>query len=258
MTRRKAEFGFVHDADTGDFLRPATREDMLRSLQSESGEYRDGGRRLLVRNGPKVHRVPLPPRSPVNIPAARSRRGEEKRSLRDIIHEAERDKYPFDFAIRNGSGHLQPETEMFDAELVEIMVHSYLVAALWSSSTDEGEPFDAEYDVGNFSDEATQRAIDDVGRFLNTTIDKQNVYDLLLDPMFQSEINVMRGGDSQYRGTKRVFDMAGHDLWLTANGHGAGFWDGDWGDEGDFLTEASKEVGESYIAVDDGGELFLE
>ena len=23
-------------------------------------------------------------------------------------------------------------------------------------------------------------------------------------------------------------EMLGHDLWLTINGHGAGFWDGDW------------------------------
>ena len=31
------------------------------------------------------------------------------------------------------------------------------------------------------------------------------------------------------------WDQAGHDLWLTTRGHGAGFWDGDWPE-----PEASK------------------
>lgn len=29
-------------------------------------------------------------------------------------------------------------------------------------------------------------------------------------------------------GLERTLERAGHDLWLTAQGHGAGFWDGDW------------------------------
>jgi hypothetical protein len=47
----KSAFGFVHDAGTDDFLRPATREDMLQSLKSTSGRYRLGGRSVYVRNG---------------------------------------------------------------------------------------------------------------------------------------------------------------------------------------------------------------
>src|SRR5262245_12754239 len=36
-------------------------------------------------------------------------------------------------------------------------------------------------------------------------------------------------------------ELAGHDFWLTRNGHGAGFWDGDYPDDvGDALTKASK------------------
>ena len=31
----------------------------------------------------------------------------------------------------------------------------------------------------------------------------------------------------KYRGCP-VDEYAGHDFWLTRNGHGAGFWDGDW------------------------------
>lgn len=35
-------------------------------------------------------------------------------------------------------------------------------------------------------------------------------------------------------------DMAGHDLILTANGHGTGFWDRGLGNAGDKLTEATR------------------
>jgi len=31
-------------------------------------------------------------------------------------------------------------------------------------------------------------------------------------------------------------EMGAHDFWLTRNGHGAGFWDGDWSEHGDALT----------------------
>lgn len=34
--------------------------------------------------------------------------------------------------------------------------------------------------------------------------------------------------------------QAGIDFWLTRNGHGAGFWNGDWGADGDRLTAIVK------------------
>lgn len=47
---------------------------------------------------------------------------------------------------------------------------------------------------------------------------------------------------------------AGHDFWLTRNGHGAGFWDGDWPEPyGDKLTELAKRFGEFYLYTDDDG-----
>ena len=36
------------------------------------------------------------------------------------------------------------------------------------------------------------------------------------------------------------YERAGSDFHLTRNGHGAGFWDGDWPEHGDKLTELSK------------------
>lgn len=46
--------------------------------------------------------------------------------------------------------------------------------------------------------------------------------------------------------------QAGHDFWLTRNGHGAGFWDRGLGELGDRLTAACKPYGEVYLTVFDG------
>lgn len=41
-------------------------------------------------------------------------------------------------------------------------------------------------------------------------------------------------------------DYAGHDFWLTRNGHGVGFWDRGLGELGDRLTAAADKFGEAY------------
>jgi hypothetical protein len=50
---------------------------------------------------------------------------------------------------------------------------------------------------------------------------------------------------------------AGHDFWLTRNGHGAGFWDGDWPEPfADQLTKAAKKFGESDLYTGDDGMVY--
>lgn len=52
--------------------------------------------------------------------------------------------------------------------------------------------------------------------------------------------------------------MAGHDFWLTRNGHGAGFWDGDWPEpHASILTEASKTFGETDLYIGDDGKVHV-
>ena len=51
---------------------------------------------------------------------------------------------------------------------------------------------------------------------------------------------------------------AGHDFWLTRNGHGAGFWDGDWPEpQAEQLTELSKTFGTCYLYVGGDGKLYV-
>ncbi len=51
--------------------------------------------------------------------------------------------------------------------------------------------------------------------------------------------------------------QAGHDLWLTSNRHGAGFWDGDWGEWGDTLTTLAHACPERSPYVEHGW-IYLE
>lgn len=54
-----------------------------------------------------------------------------------------------------------------------------------------------------------------------------------------------------------IQQRAGQDFWFTRNGHGCGFWDGDWPEhEGEVLTNLSKEFGEVYIYVGDDGQVY--
>jgi hypothetical protein len=43
-----------------------------------------------------------------------------------------------------------------------------------------------------------------------------------------------------------------HDFWLTCQGYGAGFWDGDYGNIGDQLTDIADLSGAAYVIGEDG------
>lgn len=110
----------------------------------------------------------------------------------------------------------------------------YLITALWSSndeSTEEGgDPMDKNYDLSDFSDETIAKAVADCAKF-------QELAGEMLDEHDDDE-------------------MAPHDFWLTRNGHGAGFWDGDWPVNGDRLTGLCKFFGEIDLYIGDDGEIY--
>lgn len=54
-------------------------------------------------------------------------------------------------------------------------------------------------------------------------------------------------------------DMAGHDFWLTRNGHGAGFWDREELSEDDLcriLATACRVYGECEVYLGDDGKVY--
>lgn len=53
------------------------------------------------------------------------------------------------------------------------------------------------------------------------------------------------------------WEQLGHDLWLTRNGHGVGFWDRGLGELGSDLTKAASAMGEQWLYTAEG-EAFLD
>jgi len=92
------------------------------------------------------------------------------------------------------------------------METAYYAAMLWSSTDKDDDPLDANYRADDISDELEKSSAADCKKFV--------------------ELAEKAGIDlSQY-----ASDDIGHDLWLTRAGHGAGFWDGDYGEDGEGLT----------------------
>jgi hypothetical protein len=123
-----------------------------------------------------------------------------------------------------------------DAPLRSMFI-AYQVAALWSS-TDNDKPLDRDYDLSDISERTTAEMLRICTEFMETAgfLIAQD------DPTLSGD-----GTDP--------WSHAGHDLWLTQNGHGAGFWDGDWPTNGDRLTELAKKFREMDLYVGDDGEI---
>lgn len=116
------------------------------------------------------------------------------------------------------------------------MVSHYLVTALWSSTGDDGRALDDKYDTASFTVDAYNRAVKDCDAFV-LACEKAG----LGDAVFQN------GNDT-----------AGHDFWLTRNHHGAGFWDGDYGKDGDALTKIANRFPEVHVFEAGRGKLVME
>ena len=105
--------------------------------------------------------------------------------------------------------------ENFDINhTIDQMLNGYLYTALWTEELDN-------LDVNDFDVASKHKAKSDCDLFKSKA-------GSLLDGLDLSAI--------------------GHNFWLTRNGHGAGFWDGDYETEvGEKLTEISKQFGEINI-----------
>jgi len=104
---------------------------------------------------------------------------------------------------------------------------SYATTALWSSTDDNELPLDKHYDITDIHIDTLNQMIADCWRFQTVNAD-------LLKRAYQEYPT--KGCSPQ--------EYAGHDLWLTRCGHGAGFFDGDLSKViGDALTRAADQLG---------------
>lgn len=109
----------------------------------------------------------------------------------------------------------------------------YTACALWSSTDDGGTPLDANYGELDLSGMTRKRFEEDCRAFC-----EQNLEDLTA---------VARGS--------YTWASAGHDFWLTRNGHGAGFWDRGDAPEWDRLDGSARGFGVLDLYV--GGDNFI-
>ena len=115
---------------------------------------------------------------------------------------------------------------------------AYVTAALWSTNDDDGTPLDSNYDQDSLAPETLEKIAADCERF-------------------QREMEAHLIEDNcDYRGCP-VEQYAGHDFWLTRNGHGCGFWDGDWKESAaTILTDAAHTYGEFELYIGDDGLIY--
>lgn len=124
-------------------------------------------------------------------------------------------------------------SDTIDAEYREAFIDAYKEAALWSSLDDEDRPLDAEHNTSDISEDTAKAMADDCNSFIDA-----NGVDL---------IACME---------KESAGQAGHDFWLTRNGHGAGFWDRGLGQSGKDLSDACKPYGSKYLYVGEDGKIY--
>ena len=128
-----------------------------------------------------------------------------------------------------------PESLPWTPRMVDAFFSAYLECALWSS-TDEsteagGEPLDANYNPEDIPAPCRERLRAECVDFL------------------AAHHETLEAGEW-------TPEQAGHDFWLTRNGHGAGFWDRGKGQIGQQLTDACKAYGTVDLYVGDDGQVW--
>ena len=131
---------------------------------------------------------------------------------------------------------------MVNGKSVDKFTRAYLECALWSTTDDNDTPLDQEHSIYDFADDVLDLAMADCARFQLENAD-------MLARAYSSEVYI--------EGHRYDEGSAGHDFWLTRNGHGAGFWDRGLDDVGEALTKACEAFGERWIYIGDDARIYI-
>jgi hypothetical protein len=131
---------------------------------------------------------------------------------------------------------------------LKTFTNAYIECLLWAETDDDGTPLDRTYSAEDLAPEARENIDRDCAAFYAQA-----------EPMYAGRYNEPGEWSDDER--------AGHDFWLTRNGHGAGFWDRAYtaaedgeilaDDLGDRLSDLAKTFGEVSPYVGDDGQLYL-
>lgn len=125
--------------------------------------------------------------------------------------------------------------EVYDDGSIDGFTHGYLVAALWTSTDDEGEPLAKKYSVGDIAPECIDKMEKDCLAFQE---ENREYFDALVEKPKKLSSD----------------EVAGHNFWLTRSGNAEyGFWDGDYEPEaGKALTAACKAYDPINLYAENG------
>lgn len=130
--------------------------------------------------------------------------------------------------------------------MVDDVYRAFLTCGLWADLVEFGE------DGESWNSDRTDVEIDDV---IGSGDAWSIVHDFLTTVHGYAQEHPVGARAWQYLYDNR--DQAGHDLWLTANHHGAGFWDRGLGDVGDYLTSVAHGIDELILVVQSDGEVVF-
>jgi hypothetical protein len=131
---------------------------------------------------------------------------------------------------------------------VSEVLRGYIVAALWSTNNEStpegGVPLDQNYDENSLDPATRDKLRAKVVKFLELAEESA-----LLTYFWHKKTDPSQG---------TISDYLGHDIWLTSNGHGAGFWDRSELPRPvtEHLTQVAHEIGGVDLYVGDDGNIY--
>lgn len=133
---------------------------------------------------------------------------------------------------------------VFDQRIdMDAVLKGYLEAMIWTATDNVGDPMDQTYTVDDLGEDIRSQA--------------RIMIEAFVSPI---QIKCVLYADLRRHVTRHVWEHLGHDLYLSSNGHGAGFFDRtelpkEWRDE---LQDAAGNLGEMTLYQDETGELYAE
>jgi hypothetical protein len=120
---------------------------------------------------------------------------------------------------------------------LDAFTQGYVEAMFFTSTGDDGEAFAEGF--ADLAPETLARIIADCAKFQEGSA-------------WLRAVNAAKGYDFPGEAD------AGRDFWFTRNGHGCGFWDGDWPEpHATALTDAARAFGEVDAYLGDDGKVYL-